>query len=62
MQKSVKKIAVKKAHRCVEKVHILNRTVNDKNIMHHLVALAVPKVSEKKVPTKIEKYFTPVEQ
>jgi len=29
--------------------------------MQHLVAVAVLRVSEKKVSTKTEKYFTPVE-
>jgi len=60
MQKS-EKIAAKKAHICVEKLCPFFEQNSDDNLMQHPVAVAVLRVSEKKVPTKIEKYFTPVE-
>jgi ribosomal protein L31E len=61
MQKS-EKIAAKKARVCVEKVcqYFEKNNVND-IMMQHTLAVAVWKVSEKKVPTEIEKYLTPVE-
>ena len=42
-------------------VHFLEQNSDDDNLMQHLVALADLRVSEENVPTKIEKYFTPVE-
>jgi hypothetical protein len=61
MQKS-EKFDSKKADIHVEKVcPYFEQNNDDDNMMQHLVALVVLKVSEKKVPTEIEKYFSPVE-
>jgi hypothetical protein len=64
LKSSEKIIMPKEAQICVEKVcQCFEQNGDDKNIMQHVVAMdiAVAKVSEKKVQTKTDKYFTPME-